>query len=93
MNSVVRRPDWDEDNESMRDVLRLELQCKKEDLDGSKIAYQRLIGRKLVDKALEGDIHAIREIFDRVDGKSPRRSASLDEPRHMIIEWNDGGSN
>ena len=52
----------------MRDALGAEL--RRASGDGAKHNVLQLITRKLADKALEGDLDAIREIFDRVDGKT-----------------------
>ena len=61
----------------MRDALEAELGRAADDGDEHKI--MQLIARKLAAKALEGDLGAIREIFDRVDGKTgeqaPRKAA------------------
>ena len=54
----------------MRDALILELQREAKDADGKKTKRLRLIARRLVDKAQEGDVAAIKEINDRVDGKA-----------------------
>lgn len=55
----------------MRDALLLELQSDSDQADsrGKKIKRLRLVARKLVDRAIEGDIPAIKEINERVDGK------------------------
>lgn len=47
-----------------RDALRMELAAAGE--DGKAL---RKIARALIDKAGEGDMQAIKEIADRVDGK------------------------
>jgi hypothetical protein len=52
----------------MRDALNAELARASEDGEGHNVL--QLIARKLAAKALEGDLGAIREIFDRVDGKT-----------------------
>lgn len=54
----------------MRDALILELHQEAADADGAMTKKLRLIARKLVDKATEGDVPAIKEINDRVDGKA-----------------------
>jgi Recombination endonuclease VII len=59
----------------MRDALDAELARQSEDGEGAKAGVLQLIVRKLAAKALEGDLGAIREIFDRIDGKSVAGSA------------------
>lgn len=54
----------------MRDALILELHREAEDADGTMTKKLRLIARKLVDKAAEGDVQAIKEVNDRVDGRA-----------------------
>lgn len=65
----------------MRDALILELNQEAADADGKMTKKLRLVARKLVDKAyLDGDVAAIKEINDRVDGKAPQ----------AIVGENDG---
>jgi Recombination endonuclease VII len=52
----------------MRDALGAELARASEDGEGNKADVLQLIARKLASKALEGDLSAIREIFERIDG-------------------------
>jgi hypothetical protein len=56
----------------MRDALGAELARAS---DGEKHNVLQLIARRLAVKALEGDLDAIREIFDRIDGKGVAGSA------------------
>jgi hypothetical protein len=42
----------------------------------------------LIAKALDGDLSAIREIFDRIDGKAPAAAgAEPAEPRQVVFKW------
>jgi len=43
----------------------------------------------LIGKAIDGDLAAIREIFDRIDGKAPTAAAGAgaEEPRKVRFEW------
>jgi hypothetical protein len=62
----------------MRDALNAELVRVSDDGAGHNVLQQ--IARKLAATALEGDLGAIREIFDRVDGKTgeqPPRQVEL----------------
>lgn len=70
----------------MRDALILELQAEAQDSDGQMTKKLRLIARKLVDKAAEGDVPAIKEINDRVDGKAHQ---SIDMTADVSISHED----
>lgn len=54
----------------MRDAIMVALQREAE--KGGKTKKLYVIADKLVDKAMEGDIQAIKEICDRVDGRPPQ---------------------
>jgi hypothetical protein len=54
----------------MRNALDAELRREGDDGEGGKACIAQLIARKLAAKALAGDLEAIREIFDRMDGRS-----------------------
>lgn len=56
----------------IRDALILELNRMTADDDGKKIKKVNRVVHKLVDAAMDGKIDAIKEIFDRVDGKAPQ---------------------
>ncbi len=45
-------------------------ELRKDEDSSKKIKSLRLLARKLVTKALEGDVAAIREVGDRLDGKA-----------------------
>jgi ribosomal protein L17 len=49
----------------------------------------RRIVDTLVGKARDGDLAAIREIFDRIDGKAPAAAAGAapQEPRQVEFNW------
>jgi hypothetical protein len=73
----------------MREALDAELRRESDDGDGPKAAMLQLIARKLAAKALEGDLGAIKEIFDRMDGKSVA-GAAPDEPQgRVVFQWKD----
>jgi hypothetical protein len=71
----------------MRDALDSELARASEDSDENNVL--RLIARKLAAKALDGDLGAIKEIFDRMDGKSVAGSAAEETPGKVIFQWKD----
>lgn len=60
-----RKPD-----KLMRDAIILALHREAEDADGQKTKKLTMIATKLVAMAANGDMQAIKEINDRVDGKS-----------------------
>lgn len=72
----------------MRDALLLELSREVADPEnGKKIKRLRLVARKLVDQAEAGDVSAIREINDRIDGKVTQPLAGdPDNPLQHSIE-------
>lgn len=56
----------------MRDALILELSEKINEGRDKGSKKLRLVARALIDKGLTGDVQAIKEINDRVDGKAPQ---------------------
>ncbi len=79
----------------MRDALSLELNVETDDPinKGKKLKRLRLVMRKLVDKAEDGDVSAIREIIERMDGKVPQALVGdKDEPPIQVnITGKDAG--
>ena len=66
------RPIWN--------ALDAQLRRDGDDGEGGTASLLQLIARKLAAKALAGDLDAIREIFDRMDGPSVA-AAAADEPQ------------
>jgi hypothetical protein len=62
----------------MRDALLLELNAEAKRAGGKPTKRLRLVARKLIECAEKGDVAAIKEIFDRVDGRMPL--AQVPEP-------------
>jgi hypothetical protein len=81
-------PDGGKATKPMWDALNAELGREIED-DGAKTEILRLIVRKLAAKALDGDISAIKEIFDRMDGKSVAGTAPDEPPGKVMFQWQD----
>lgn len=54
----------------MRDAIMLALHREAKDSDGKSTKKLNIVAAKLVDLAMEGEIAAIKEVIDRVDGKS-----------------------
>jgi hypothetical protein len=69
----------------MRDALDAELARASEDGEGHNML--QLIARRLAAKAAEGDLGAIREIFDRIDGKSVAGSAPEQAQKQVDMQW------
>jgi hypothetical protein len=47
----------------------------------------RCIIDKLIAKAADGDLSAIREIFDRIDGKASAGGAAGEEAKKVVFQW------
>lgn len=61
----------------MKDAIMLSL--RREASKGVKTKRLHLVADKLVDRAIEGDIQAIKEINDRIDGKVPQGVTGADD--------------
>ena len=73
----------------MREALDAELRRESDDGEGCKAEVLRLIARRLAAKALDGDLGAIKEIFDRIDGKTVAGTAAEEPPGKVVFEWKD----
>jgi hypothetical protein len=73
----------------MRDALSAELARASEDGEGNKADVLQLIARKLATKALEGDLGAIKEIFDRMDGKTGAGASPGQQPGKVDMQWKE----
>jgi hypothetical protein len=62
------------------DAIRIAVNEAYEDGDKKKL---RVLADRLVDKALEGEISAMKEIGDRLDGKAAQ---SVDVTHHKSVE-------
>jgi hypothetical protein len=51
----------------------------KEAVEGSETTKLRAVADALVDKAMAGDVQAIKEVADRIDGKVPQAVVGDDE--------------
>ncbi len=66
-------------DKSWRDAIRAAVNELRKDEDSpKKVKSLRLLARRLVDRALEGDIAAIKELGDRLDGK-PTQAVQVDQ--------------
>lgn len=74
----------------MRQALLLELQQEDTLTDGQKVRRMRRVAAALVNKALDGDVPAIKEIADRVDGKvAQQQILSGDAENPLVPEVSD----
>ena len=75
----------------MRDALAIELH-RADDVEEAgrtrKVKRLRRVARALVDKGIAGDTPAIKEIYDRMDGKVPMQVTGKDETP-LIPEYTD----
>jgi hypothetical protein len=62
------------------DALRMEIAAVGDDQKGL-----RIIARALIDKASEGDMQAIKEFADRIDGKVAQAIVGGDEDDNPIV--------
>jgi hypothetical protein len=78
----------------MRDALVIELRAEAEDAQGVPTKKLRLLARKLIDLGLDGDLAAIKEINDRVDGKAtqPIGGDEAAAPVRHVFEWKSSAS-
>ena len=80
-DATATRPMWE--------ALAAELRREGEDGDGRSAGILQLIARKLAAKALDGDLGAIKEIFDRMDGKTAAGSAPEQPATKVQMQWKE----
>jgi hypothetical protein len=71
----------------MRDALLIALKREITAADGRKTRRLSLIAEKLVELAADGDIGAIREVFDRIDGRAAAQLIQPSEGQQLVISW------
>ena len=69
-----------------RDALRMELASANDPVDVPKRSL-RSIARALIDRALQEDISAIKEIGDRIDGKVTQPVGGDDEAPSISVAY------
>jgi hypothetical protein len=90
MSFIDEKPDDQDDGGSGPGMMRRELIALLESASGDDgPSNLRAILQALVDMAKDKEISAIREIFDRVDGKAPTMAPIVDSNRKVIFEWVD----
>ncbi len=60
-------------------------ELRKDPVDGKKIKALRLLARKIVDAALDGDMSAMKEIDDRLDGRPTQAIAGDDNASGISV--------
>lgn len=70
----------------MRDALMLELNGETENDDGEKVKKFRRIAANLVKAGLDSKLDAIKEIWDRVEGK-PMQAVEADITGEFVVKW------
>jgi ribosomal protein L17 len=71
----------------LRDALLISLNRKAE--KGLKAKRLQMVADALVDAAIKGELTALREVFDRVDGRFTRGQAGdgKENPGELRIRW------
>ena len=60
--------------------------CEGIDVDPNDIRYIHVIAGQLAKKAAEGDLVAIKEVFDRIDGKAIQENHNIVEAGDALAE-------
>ncbi len=71
------------------DAIRMALQEAMTDKDGKAIKKLRIAATSLVDKAISGDVPAMKEIGDRLEGRPAQATVitgDLEHPLKQILE-------
>ena len=81
-------------DKSWRDAIRRavhELRVAEGDEKGKKVRALRLLAQRLVTRALDGDVTALKEIGDRLDGKATQqvqvdKNIQITHIEHSIVD-------
>jgi len=82
-------PDGGNAGKPMRAAISAALRREAEGDDGQTAPALALIVNKLITRALGGDMSAIKEILDRMDGKTAAGATEDEGPRRVIVRWKD----
>jgi hypothetical protein len=80
-------PDGGGPSRPMWDALNAELRRAVEDGGSRTAELLQVVAGKLAAKAADGDISAIKEIFDRIDGKTVAGSAPEQAQKQVDMQW------
>ena len=73
------------DKEWRGEIRKAVNELREVDGEPKKVRTLRLLARKLADRGLEGEIAALREIGDRLDGKPAQAIAIKGDPDSPVI--------
>ncbi len=78
-------------DKSWRDALRIAVNRIRKDDRGKKLKALRIIAERVVSRAIEGDMIAVKEIADRLDGKATQAvdlgvSVQITKVEHVIVD-------
>ena len=74
-------------NKLMREALLDQLGRVEPDKDGALLELRRQLARVLINKAINGDLGAIREVHDRIDGRPTPPTKVPEPPRKVVLRW------
>ena len=82
-------PDGGRPSRPMWEALNAELRRAVEDGGSRTAELLQVIAARLAAKAADGDLGAIKEIFDRMDGKSVAGSAPEQPATKVVMQWKE----
>jgi hypothetical protein len=82
-------PDGGHAGKPMRAAISAALRRDAEGDDGETAPALALIVDKLITRALGGDMSAIKEVLDRMDGKTAAGAIEDEGPRRVVVRWKD----
>ena len=69
---TTNNPRGSKPDKLITDALRVALNREAEDADGKRTKRLALIAEKVAELAVEGEPWAVREVWDRLEGKAPQ---------------------
>jgi hypothetical protein len=89
MTDDTRPPDGGAPSRPMWEALNAELRRAVEDGGSRTAELLQVIAGKLAAKAADGDLGAIKEIFDRMEGKTVAGSAPEQPATKVEMQWKE----
>jgi hypothetical protein len=87
--TAAGRPMWEALNAELRRQVDVQVEVRAEDGASRRTELLQVIAAKLAAKAADGDLGAIKEIFDRMDGRAVAGSPPEQGPRKVLLQWKD----